>query len=174
MRKIGLITLMMMMLSVAAFAQPGPENNSKREVRKQKVQAAKIAFITQQLTLTPQEAEKFWPVYNQWEADKKMLRSKNKVDKKKMGTLSDKEAETLILNRLATEEDLAKLNKDYYFKLKQVIAPTRILQLQRAERQFKKQLLKRINENKKGKGNYNRPRGDRRQAPAPPPPGGNN
>ena len=32
-----------------------------------KLQALKIAFITQKLQLTSAEAEKFWPVYNQYD-----------------------------------------------------------------------------------------------------------
>ena len=33
----------------------------------EKIQSLKIAFITQKLQLTPDEAQKFWPVYNQYD-----------------------------------------------------------------------------------------------------------
>ncbi len=147
MRKIGLMTLMLL-VSTMAFAQPGPPTEGQKKERMEKIKAAKVAFITQQLELTPEEAEKFWPVYNQWDADKKSLREKNKLEKKP-NMLTDKEAEQLILNQLAMEEDLVKLNKDYYFKLKEIISPNRILKLHRAEKQFRKRLLKRLNAQKK-------------------------
>ncbi len=157
MRKIGFLTLLMT-ISISLFAQPGPPNKMNKEERRAKIKAAKVAFITQQIALTPKEAEKFWPVYNQWDADKKAIRQKNKIDKK-MTELSDKEAEVFILNRLAAEEDLVKLDKDYYFRLKEIISPKRILKLQKAEKQFRKKLLRRINQNKKKKrkGGKNRP-----------------
>lgn len=37
----------------------------------QKMKAEKIAFLTSEMNLTPAEAQVFWPVYNQAEAEKK-------------------------------------------------------------------------------------------------------
>jgi hypothetical protein len=44
------------------IAQPGDKQN-----RAEKVQALKIAFITQKLDFTSEEAQRFWPVYNRYE-----------------------------------------------------------------------------------------------------------
>jgi hypothetical protein len=40
----------------------------------EKIEQLKIAFITKHLKLTTDEAQKFWPVYNQYEAEKKQAR----------------------------------------------------------------------------------------------------
>ena len=40
----------------------------------EKIEQLKIAFITKHLKLTTEEAQKFWPVYNQYEAEKKQVR----------------------------------------------------------------------------------------------------
>ena len=44
-------------------------NESKAE----RIQALKIAFITQKLQLTADEAQKFWPVYNQYDNEIRSL-----------------------------------------------------------------------------------------------------
>ncbi len=48
----------------AQEAQPG-EDLSKQE----KIKALYVAYVTQQLQLTPEEAQKFWPVHTQFETD---------------------------------------------------------------------------------------------------------
>ena len=35
--------------------------------KKEKIKALKIAFISQKLSLTTEQAEKFWPIYNKYE-----------------------------------------------------------------------------------------------------------
>ncbi len=47
------------------------------EIRAEKIQSLKIAFITQKLQLTPDEAQKFWPVYNQYDKEVHSIESDN-------------------------------------------------------------------------------------------------
>jgi hypothetical protein len=52
---------------------PPPMERMSKEQRAQ-MESFKIQFITKKLNLTPEEAEKFWPVYNeQKEASKKLM-----------------------------------------------------------------------------------------------------
>src|SRR6187402_1009585 len=39
-----------------------------------KIQAARVAYITDQLALTPEEAEKFWPIYREFSEKRRGLR----------------------------------------------------------------------------------------------------
>ena len=55
-----------LILSVTAFAIP-PHNQGGKNDWREKIKAEKVAFLTTRMDLTPQEAEKFWPVYNQLE-----------------------------------------------------------------------------------------------------------
>ena len=49
------------LISATASAQPNiPEDNWKK-----RMMSEKVAFFTVELDLTPEEAQKFWPVYNQ-------------------------------------------------------------------------------------------------------------
>src|SRR5688500_9699494 len=49
--------------------QPAPD----QKVR-DKIEAARIAYITDQLELTPQEAEKFWPIYREFSSRRREIR----------------------------------------------------------------------------------------------------
>ena len=116
--------------------------------------AYKIAYITQNLDLSPQEAEKFWPVYNEHESKMKAI---NKSIKKrfKIDEMSDSELEALLNNRLKAEEDKLALHRAYIQKYKKVISIRQIVLLQRAEKRFKKELLRRARERKEGRGGDN-------------------
>ena len=48
------------------------------KTRAEKIEALKIAFITQKLQLTTDEAQKFWPVYNQYENEIRSLQLGNR------------------------------------------------------------------------------------------------
>ena len=65
--------LIIMMLAVVPFtglmAQP-PE-------KKEALQALFAAFVTRQLNLTPEDAQKFWPVYNQYDAESRKLKQEH-------------------------------------------------------------------------------------------------
>src|ERR1700749_3445006 len=61
----------------------------------ERVQALKIAFITKRLSLTSAEAEKFWPIYNEYSDKREVVRKQLQADYKKIreqgDTLSDAE-----------------------------------------------------------------------------------
>ena len=92
------------------FAQ-GIEKESR-----EKIKALKVAYITNQLDLTADEAEKFWPIYNDYEQKKSALlyetRSQMRNAIKKNGeidALSEKEAKKLISSKLDSDKKLYEL-----------------------------------------------------------------
>lgn len=110
-----------------------------------RVRALKVAFITEKLRLTPEESEKFWPVYNQYEAEQKRIRQKYRPDAD-LNTLTDQEVERAVLDRFEMEEELIKLKRDYFQRMKAFMAVRKIALLQRSEQEFNRELLKRIQE----------------------------
>ena len=60
------------LLSAPSFAQGGEKDNRKA------IESYRVAYMTQHLQLTPQEAQKFWPVYNQMQAELKVFVRKAK------------------------------------------------------------------------------------------------
>lgn len=60
MKKYLLITALFVSFLLPAMAQDDNKNDGGRIV------ALKIAYITKKLNLSPEEAQKFWPVYNKY------------------------------------------------------------------------------------------------------------
>jgi hypothetical protein len=51
--------------------------------RKEQLESQKVAFITKQLSLTIEEAQRFWPVYNEFQQKKEEInRNKRQLLKK--------------------------------------------------------------------------------------------
>ena len=110
-----------------------------------RIRALKVAFITDKLKLTPEESEKFWPVYNQYEAEQKRIRQKYRSEQD-LNTLSDQEVERAVLDRFEMEEEIIKLKRDYFQRMKGFMAVRKIALLQRSEQEFNKELLRRVQE----------------------------
>jgi Skp family chaperone for outer membrane proteins len=55
-------------------------NTIAQQPAEKRLEAIKIAYITQQLALTPEEAQTFWPVFNKYEGEVKVVRDTYKND----------------------------------------------------------------------------------------------
>ncbi len=145
--------LNMMTLSVALIAMPLVSLAQEDEVpaipqeRVQEIKAQRTAFLTQRLDLTPEEAQKFWPVYNQYdkesEAVRKEMREAHKATKKD-SDLTDAEASAAIDKELAGRQKELDLRRKYSAEFKKVIGPVKTFKLGKAERDFNKELIKRM------------------------------
>lgn len=133
---------LLQLIILSAFSQ-----NNQAE-KKEKLKAMKVAFITEKLDLSSDEAQKFWPVYNEYDkAREELMKNRKglmKCVKDDSKVLSDKEAEELADNFIKHETDEAKLMQDYHAKFKKVLSPQKLIKLYQAERQFKNHLLKQL------------------------------
>lgn len=80
MKKVGLVILMIG-LSFSLFAQSGKLSEEKRK----EFEAQKVAFFTQEMDLSPEEAAVFWPLYNE-------MQQKLRVENDKIRNLTCKKA----------------------------------------------------------------------------------
>ncbi len=147
--KTALLTLLTIIgFTAISIAQPGP----KHEEKKEKVEAMKIGFITQQMNLTPEEAQKFWPVYNQMNNEIESLRKERHLARENVKdnfeTMTDPEFEKLINDELASRQKEFDIQKKYVAQFKAVVSIKKVAQFYRAEEQFKRKLLEKIQEKK--------------------------
>ena len=63
-----ILTLLLGSLSMAFAQETQPADEITRQ---EKIRSLYVAYVTQQLQLTPDEAQKFWPVHTQFENDLK-------------------------------------------------------------------------------------------------------
>lgn len=130
------LTALMILSMPALLAQ-----NQNRE----KLNAYKIAFFTQKLDLSPKEAEKFWPVYNDFQERKnriqferaQMIRTFNQNG----ASLSDKELYNLGDKYIGLEAAEAALSQEFYANMKVILPPAKIFRYYQAENQYKLLLL---------------------------------
>ena len=112
--------------------------------RDEKIKAVKIATFTDVLNLTSQEAEKFWPMYNAYEREQKVIKKKRPRMAQVMQQ-SDAEIEEAIDQYLAMEQELLDLKKAYYKKFMTVLPTIKVAKIQRAENEFRKKVVRAIN-----------------------------
>lgn len=133
------IFALMLLLSFSFYAQ-GP--------KKEKIKALKVAYLTNNLSLTATEAEKFWPIYNAYDKKQfelrhdKMKMIKEKLESESVDNLTDKQASVMINQIEDVEDDLYQNRKKFMANLKTVLSPVKILKLKKAEDDFNKTLLR--------------------------------
>lgn len=111
-----------------------------------KIQAARVAYITDQLALTPEEAEKFWPIYREFSLKRKDLRqqlhnAKVNPDPNKTTEQND---QALVNKQFDLKQKELDLEKDYSSRLLKVISAQKLRTLPDAERRFRQMILEQI------------------------------
>jgi hypothetical protein len=147
MKRISLI-----MISLMFFALAGLKGQDRGQADNERLTAYKIAFFTQHLNLTPAEAEKFWPLYNNFSA----RRSKLQIDRistiryatQNEANMSDNELTSTADKLAQTFTDEANLVTSFNNDLKKVLPPAKIIKLYQAETQYKQALLRELNQRK--------------------------
>ena len=143
-------TLAFLFIAPMTFAQKEKGEVSKE--KREKIEALKISFITTELELTPEEAEKFWPVYNEMEAkikqEKKAKRAIVSDLKANQATLSDSDKKAKVMEMYDSEQKEIEVRKEYFTKIGDKIGYTKATKLLSAEAKFKRELMKRLKEKK--------------------------
>lgn len=121
----------------------GQDDMDQLEDPEGKIKSMRVAYLTNRLQLTPEESQRFWPVYNQYENEQRSIRSRYRP-KAKIELMSDAELERHITDNFTMEEQLLKLKRDYYQRMKGLIGIRKIAMLPRAERDFNVELIKQL------------------------------
>ncbi len=145
-----ILPLLIAFTSLNVIAQDGPIIRKKKE----QIKALKVAFITNELALTSEEATKFWPLFNAFEEKQQVIKKQKlkgylkRVDDGSFDNLSEKEATTMLAQMESTEDELYQLKKKFISNLKGVISPIKILKLKKAEENFNRKLLQQYRDRK--------------------------
>lgn len=139
MNKSVIIACITLVFSVQLFSQEG---------HRERIKAYKTAYITQQVDLSPSEAEKFWPIYNTY--DKELNRLKHEGIRKEyrrikeLGgpeNLSSDESSKSLSFMLSAEKEAVLTKEKMYNELSGVLTPSKLMRLYMAELNFNKKLL---------------------------------
>jgi hypothetical protein len=136
-------------------AQMLPAQTAPTQSGAERVQALRVAFITQKLALTPAEAQVFWPVYNEYQDKRDALRKQAAENRRKIreqaDQLSNEELTRLADEEIKFREEDVKLQAELHAKLKTILPAKKLAQLYVAEEDFKKELVRQVTEDNTGK-----------------------
>ncbi|MFM7728541.1 MAG: hypothetical protein ACKO7B_17715 [Flavobacteriales bacterium] len=152
MKKAICLYMIALTCSAIAWAQPGPPPAPGGEKRKEKVEALKRSYYSEKLALTPSEAEKFWPIYNEFRKKEETLRKEGKGDKKKGEEPKYNEKEALAeIDRVAQQKKAhIDLETQFLKDCMPVLGPERVMHLERIDREFQRELLQHMKEKEEG------------------------
>ena len=124
-----------------------------KEEGKEKIRAYKVAYLTEKLDLTTEEAEKFWPLYTTHNKKRRELfrteKKEIKAELEKKGgvkRLSDKEAENILIKINKAQDLKHKYRLKFLSDLKTFLSTKKILQFELSEYEFNKKMMKRLKE----------------------------
>jgi len=122
--------------------------NAQNKKGKEKIRALKIAYLTEKLDLTSNEAEKFWPLFNEHHKQRRELfKSEKKELKDKINDgyeFSNKEANTILKKIAECREKRYKNKIEYNTALSKILPAKKILILEVTEREFNKKLMHKL------------------------------
>ena len=114
----------------------------------EKLNAYKIGFFTKKLNLSSKEAEKFWPVYNEYQDQKTRIQFEKTMIIRNFNqnesTLTDAQLTELGDKLAATMVQESALAVTFHNKLKEVLPPAKVIRFYQVENQYKVQLLKEL------------------------------
>ena len=131
---------------------------AQHRIKKEKMKALKIAFLTDELDLTSKEAEKFWPAYNAYDEKINNLRfnGHRKLYKKireadGLDNLSESESRDIVQQFDNINEEIYETEKEFHKKLRTIFSYNKIIKFKMAELEFRRKLFKRYKNQKERK-----------------------
>jgi Na+-transporting NADH:ubiquinone oxidoreductase subunit NqrC len=141
-KKINKINKLIIVLVLSLFSTILLAQNNLNQ-KKENKENRKIAFFTAKMNLNKEEAQNFWPVLNEMEAELKNLRKENIQGKmiikdKKAQEISDKELEELLDARIQIGKKQMEIKVKYHEKFKEVLPIRKVAKFYQANKEFKK------------------------------------
>lgn len=145
-------TAIMCICAVSAAAQ---DNNGQKDQPidwHDRIKAEKIAFLTDAIGLTSEEAEKFWPVYNKCEAEKKEAFKATFAAFKELNEAiksgkDDKTVSKLLDKYLDCQTREKEIDRKYLAEYGRILSSTKVAKLFIGEERFRRQQIYRLKEN---------------------------
>lgn len=132
------------------LAQRGMERERRPDAGaiRERIKAERIAFITEQLNLTAEEAQQFWPIYNHFTGEleqiRKELRQIRKNRSQNLDKFTDKQFDESFEAELKLLQRQNELMRDNHQQIRKILSARKVAQLYDSEHKFRMQLMKRM------------------------------
>ena len=140
------------MIALAAMVCLGASAHARMaDDWKEKLMAEKIAFLTLEVGLTPEEAQVFWPVYNQVEKEKdeamfNAIRTYKDMSKAIEEKKSEKEVSALLDKYLEAQKKVNEIENGIAAKYKAVLPVEKVAKLYVADEKFRRQQIRKLHD----------------------------
>lgn len=149
MKKI-LVTTLAVMIGLSLFAQETPEQDIKKarqEENKERIKAARVAYLSQRMELTTAESEKFWPVYREYAEKREAIMQRVRQERE-----GGKDDNSMIQLMQKARQEQLDLEKSYTPRFLQVISAEKLIRMNDAERDFNGIVRRQISKGNRGGG----------------------
>lgn len=117
-----------------------------KDNHREKIKALKTAHITEGINLSAQEAQKFWPIYNDFEEKRRALYKKERADIENLECISEERATAMLKEYVELEREDYLLKKKFFTDLRGIFSAKKVIQLKKVEDEFNRQLIKEYRE----------------------------
>lgn len=132
----------------------------ERKETREKIKVLKVAFLTEQLSLTSEEAQKFWPIYNKHQEELYYLRNKGRFEIKQklkevgdLDTLDEVTSKKLVLLKLELDKKMVVEKENFISKVSEFLSYKKIMKLNISEREFARKLMRKYGRDRKPRKN---------------------
>ncbi len=140
MKKLAIV--LMMFVTPPLVAQIEDPNPQARE----KIEAARVAFLTRELNLDIEQAKTFWPLFNEYESEKDAIRKDLQTIRRRVDTASDASLKEDLTRVFALRRQEILLDEKYQAKFKDVLTIRQVAKLHYAEHKFHRMMLEHLRE----------------------------
>jgi hypothetical protein len=146
MKKLMMIFCLLMAVGAYAQEQDVVEQNAQDPKVQERIKNLRIAYISDKLGLTPEQAEKFWPVYREFSDKRKELHMEFAKSRREVNAQNPnpQAQEELVKRGLELKQKELDLEKDYSGRLMKIISAQQILNLRQAEGDFQRIVLQQV------------------------------
>ncbi len=141
--------IILLLVSVLLIGTSSLSLNAQRQ-NLERIKAERVAFFTEQLELSSDEAEKFWPLYNDYSNRRDKLNEESRMLIRFVGNnmenMDEAEIDEQLNKYIEIQNKSHKLFLDYNEKFLQVLPASKVIKLYIAESKFKQWLIKRISD----------------------------
>lgn len=142
----NIIKILLMLLIAAPLYTRAQEEEIKDPKAREKIEAARIGLISERLGLTPEQAERFWPIYREFtEKRGEMVREFRQAQRELGSDNQDPEKQKeLVELGLKIKQRQLDLEKDYSRRMMDVISAQQIMNLRNAEKEFQRMIIRQL------------------------------
>lgn len=146
-------TLFILLISFVLTGTASASHNNEGDWR-QKIMSEKIAFLTMETGITPEEAQVFWPVYNEVskmkdEAMHEVFKTYMELEKGIAEKKAEKEISKLLKSYIDALENQKEVDSDAYEKYIKALPMEKVAKLYVGEEKFRRQHIRKLHAGEK-------------------------